>query len=211
MKFLCWSYTKVELPACKKGDTLGHFRDILIHWPKKPLGCCWSQQSLSISGFWMLYDGPASRVEKILALKPLCGKRWSSVFIRWRSKSLFRALVSPRSTVSTSDEKCDKINDWNYQIDMLLPKMSRHCVGTRHVFLANEQQKECWQQKKLRCMILHDHKIIWAKICCCNSCTKLQRSMQHPRFARLHFDSQKDDCFNFVESMWYGRSWPRRA
>ena len=35
---------------------------------------------------------------------------------------------------STSDEKCDKINDWNYQIDMLLPKMSRLYVGARHIF-----------------------------------------------------------------------------
>ena len=99
-KMIQWSFCvdptpKSSSPHAKQGDTLGHFRDILIHWPKKPLGCCWSQQSLSISGFWMLYDGPASRVEKILALKPLCGKRWSSVFIRWRSKSLFRALVSP--------------------------------------------------------------------------------------------------------------------
>ena len=99
-KMIQWSFCvdptpKSSSPHAKQGDTLGHFRDILIHWPKKPLGCCWSQQSLSISGFWMLYDGPASRVEKILALKPLCGKRWSSVFIGWRSKSLFRALVSP--------------------------------------------------------------------------------------------------------------------
>jgi hypothetical protein len=59
---------------------------------------------------------------------------------------------------STSYEKRDKINDWNYQIDMLLPKMSRHYIGLRHDFLTKEQQKVCWQPKKLRCMILHDHK-----------------------------------------------------
>ncbi len=151
----------------------------------------------------MLYDGPASRVEKILALKPLCGKSWSSVYIRWRSKSLFVHW--------SSDGKWDKINDWNYQVDLLLPKMSRNCVGARHVFSTNEQQKVCWQRTKLRCMILHYHTIIWAKICCCNSCTKLQRSMPHPWFPRFHFNSQKDDCFNFIESIWYGRSWPRRA
>ena len=40
-----------------------------------------------------------------------------------------------------------KINDWNYQIDMLLPKMSRHYVDARHVFSTNEQQKDCWQPK----------------------------------------------------------------
>jgi hypothetical protein len=40
-----------------------------------------------------------------------------------------------------------QINDGNYQIDMLLPKMSRHYVGARHVFLTKEQQKVCWQPK----------------------------------------------------------------
>jgi hypothetical protein len=62
---------------------------------------------------------------------------------------------------STSDEKGDKINDWNYQIDILLPKTSRYYVGARNVFSTNEQQKDCWEQKKLTCMmVLHDHKII---------------------------------------------------
>ncbi len=112
---------------------------------------------------------------------------------------------------STSGPKWDKINVWIYQIDMLLPKMSRHYVGTRHFFSRNKQQKDSRQPKKLRCMILHDHKIIWAKICCCNSCTKLQRSMPDPWFPRFHFNSQKDDCFNFVGSMWYGRSWPQES
>jgi hypothetical protein len=54
---------------------------------------------------------------------------------------------------STSDEKWDKIKDWNYQIDMLLSKMSRPYAGARHVFLANEQQKDCWQPKKIE---MHD-------------------------------------------------------
>ncbi len=91
---LQWPTPKSSSLHVKQEDTLGHFRDILLYWPKKPLGCFSLQQSLSFIGFWMRHDGPASRVEKILALKPLCGKRWSSVFIRWRSKSLFRALVS---------------------------------------------------------------------------------------------------------------------
>jgi hypothetical protein len=92
---------------------------------------------------------------------------------------------------------------WSSLISCCFPKCcfpkwadsARHYVGARHVFSTNEQQKDCWQPKKLRCMILHDHKIIWAKICCCNSCTSLQRSMPHPWFPRFHFDSQKDGCF----------------
>jgi hypothetical protein len=92
----------------------------------------------------MLYDGPASRVEKMI----FCIHKME--------------VEKPFSCIgqSTSDEKCDIINDWNYQIDMLLPKMSRHYVGARHVFPTNEQQKYCWQPEKLRFMILHDHKII---------------------------------------------------
>ncbi len=43
-------------------------------------------------------------------------------------------------------------------MDMLLPKMSRHYVGARHLFSTNEKQKVSWQPKKLRCMILHYHK-----------------------------------------------------
>ncbi len=81
---------------------------------------------------------------------------------------------------SISDEKWGKINYWNYQIDMLLPKMSI-CRHQPH-FLTNEQQKVCWQPKKLRCMILHYHKIKWANICCCNSSKKLQRSILHLNF-----------------------------
>ena len=153
----------------------------------------------------MLFDGPASRVEKILALKPLCGKRWSSVFIRWRSKSLFRALVSP-PVMKNETKSMIGIT----KLICCFPKWA-DTIRRQTSFFYKRAQKDCWQPKKLRYMILHDHKITWAKICCCNSCTKLQRSMPHPRFPRFHFDSQKDDCFNFVESMWYGRSWPRRA
>ncbi len=35
--------------------------------------------------------------------------------------------------------------------------------------------------------------------------------MRHPWLPRFHVDPQKDECFNFVESVWCGRSWPRRA
>ena len=206
MKVLCWSYTIVELSACK---TRGHIRT-----------------------FQRYFDSLTQKASRLLLITTITVNQWILDAV-WRasiqgwenigSQAIMRKKMifcihkmeveKPFSCIgqSTSDEKWDKINDWNYQIDMLLPKMSIRYVGARHVFLANEQQKECWKQKKLRCMILHDHKIIWAKICCCNSCTKLQRSMPHPRFPWFHFDSQKDDCFNFVESMWYGRSWPRRA
>ncbi len=86
MNFFCWSYTLVISPHAK---TFEDFRDVLIHWLEKPLGCCLSQQSLLISGFRMLYDGPASRVEKKFALKSSCEKSRSSVFIRWRSNAFF--------------------------------------------------------------------------------------------------------------------------
>ena len=208
MKFLCWSYTKVELSACK---TRGHIRTFQRYF-----------DSLTRKASRLLFI----TVTTITVNQWILDAVWRASIQGWenigaqaimRKKMIFcihkMEVEKPFSCIgqSTSDEKWDKINDWNYQIDMLLPKMSWHNVGARHVFLANEQQKDCWQPKKLRCMILHDHKIIWAKICCCNSCTKLQRRMPHPWFPRFHFDSQKDDCFNFVESMWYGRSWPRRA
>ena len=157
MKFLCWSYTIVKLSSCKtRGVTLGHFRDILIHWPKKPLGCCLSQlQSLFIIGFWMLHDGPASRVEKTLALKPFCGKRWSSVFIRWRSKSLFCALVSPpvmknetKSMIGITKLICcfPKCRRQTRFFDKRAAKLSKSCC--------QQSMIDCWQQEKLRCMIL---------------------------------------------------------
>ncbi len=92
MKFLCWSYTIVELSACK---TRGHFRTFPRYFDSLTQKASRLLLITTITvNQWILdlYDGTASRVEKILALKPLCGKRWSSVFIRWRSKSLFRAL-----------------------------------------------------------------------------------------------------------------------
>jgi hypothetical protein len=38
---------------------------------------------------------------------------------------------------STSDEKWGTINDWIYQIDVLLPKTSRHHVGAKNSFWTN--------------------------------------------------------------------------
>ncbi len=117
MNFLCWFYTIVELSTCK---TRGHIWTFQRYF-----------DSLIPKASW-------------LALKQLCWKSWSSVFIRWRSERLFRAfkLVSPPVM-----KRWGKINDWIYQIDILLPKMSRHYVGARHIFSTNEQQKESWQPK----------------------------------------------------------------
>ncbi len=41
------------------------------------------------------------------------------------------------------------INDWIYQIDMLLPKMSRRYVGARHIYSTNEQQKSLLAAEKI--------------------------------------------------------------
>ena len=66
-------------------------------------------------------------------------------------------------------------------------------------FSTNEQQNVCRQQIKLRCMILHDHWIIWAKILCSNACTKLQQSIWHPHFPQFHFDPQKEDVLILLD------------
>ncbi len=67
-------------------------------------------------------------------------------------------------------------------------------------------------------MILHDHKIIWAKICCCNSCTKLQRNMPHPWFPRFPFILIPKKMIVLISLNRCGMvglrrssSWPRRA
>ena len=173
MNFLCLSYTKVELSACK---TRGHIRT-----------------------FQRYFDSLTRKASRLLFITTITVNQWILDAV-WRdsiqgwenigSQAIMRKKMilcihkmeveKPFSCIgqSTSDEKWDKNNDWNYQIDMLLPKMSRHYVGARHIFSTNEQQKVCWQPKKMRCMILHYHKIIWANICCCDSCTKL-RGAQH--------------------------------
>ncbi len=172
MKFLCWSYTKVELSACK---TREHIRT-----------------------FQRYFDSLTQKASRLLFIITITVNQWILDAVWWasiqgwenigpqaimRKKMIFcihkMEVERPFSCIGqfTSDEKWDKINDWNYQIDMLLPKMSRHYVGARHVFSTNEQQKDCWQPEKLRWMILNDHEIIWANICCCKSCKKLQRSM----------------------------------
>ena len=175
MNISCWSCTIVELSLCR---TRGHIRT-----------------------FQRYFDALTQKASRLLFITTITVNQWILDAV-WRAsiqgwenigaQAIMRKTMilcihkmeveRPFSCIGQSigDEKWDKINDWNYQIDMLLPKMSRHHVGARHVFLANEQQKDCWQPKKLRCMILHDHKIIWSKVSCCNSCTKLQRSMaQH--------------------------------
>jgi hypothetical protein len=70
---------------------------------KKSLGCCLSQQSLLILGFWMLHDRPASRIEKILALRPLCGIQWEQLVFGIQKME----VETPFSCISqsTSDEK----------------------------------------------------------------------------------------------------------
>ncbi len=147
MHFLCWSYTVVELSTCKTRGHIRKFQRYFDSLTQKASRLFFSQQSLSIIGFWMRHDGPSSRVEKILALKPLCGKK---IFCIHKME-----VEKPFSCIgqSTSDEKWDIINDWKYQIDMLLPKMSRYYVGARYSFPTNEQRKVCWQPKKIE---MHD-------------------------------------------------------
>ncbi len=135
-----------------------------MHWAQKPLGCCLSQQLLLILGFWMRHvtrhDGPASRVEKILALNESQAIMWEQLIFFMHKME----VKTPFSCIgqSTRHKKWCLIHDWIYQIDMLLPKTSRHYVGTRLIFSTNELQTVCWQPKNLRCMILLYHKIIWA-------------------------------------------------
>ena len=177
----------------KQRDTLGPFRYIFIHWANEPLSCCLSQQASEscILGFWVLHDGPASSVDKTMELKLLCRKSWCSEFLWWRSKFLFQALVSPpvvKSDVHTMMWHIDNEN----KLICCPPKQEDTMLAPNPFFSTKEQQNVCRQRKKLRCMILHNHEIIWAKIHCCNVCTKLQQSVWHPCSAPFHFDPQKD-------------------
>ena len=72
------------------------------------------------------------------------------------------------------------------------PKLADTMMAQNPFFRKRSGKTFGWQRKKLRCMILHDHEIIWAKIRCCNACTKRQQSVRHPRFPPFHFDLQKD-------------------
>ncbi len=155
----------------------------------------------------MLHDGPASRVEEILALKPLCGKRWSSVFIRWRSKSLFRALVS-RPVMKNEIKSMIVITK-----SICCFPVSRHYVGARHSFSTNEQQKVCRQPKKMRYMILHYHhpwvtlRYIGSSSTHHKSISRSIKQQQHwiPRYAKWNqggnmpyccmFGAQKSACW----------------
>ncbi len=106
-------------------------------------------------------------------------------------KNPFSSIVQ-----STSDEKWYTDNDWIYRINMLpgscLPKRADTTLAPIPFFRLRSSKTFAGERKKLRCMILHDHEIIWAKIRCCNACTKLKQSVRHPCFAPFHFDPQKD-------------------
>ena len=66
----------------------------------------------------MLYDGPASRVEK-MGSQAIMLKKMIFCIHKMEVEKPFSCIGQ-----STSDEKWDKINYWNYQIDMLLPKLA---------------------------------------------------------------------------------------
>ncbi len=139
MKNLCWSYTKVKLFSCK---TRGHVRtfqryfDLLTQKASRPLFITtitvnqWILDAVwrvSIQG-WENIGSQAIMLKKMI----FC-------IHKMKVEKLFVCIGQ-----STSDEKWDKINDW---IDILLPKMSRHYVGARHVFFTNEQQKIAGSRK----------------------------------------------------------------
>ncbi len=138
MNFLFWSYTIVELSICKtRGnirafqryfDSLTQKASLLLfittitvdHWI---LDAVWQA---SIQGWENIGSQAIMRKERFIRIHKL-------------------EVEKPFSCIgqSTSDEKWDIINDWNYQIDMLLPKTSRHrdYIGSRHIFPTTEQQK----------------------------------------------------------------------
>jgi hypothetical protein len=142
---LCWSYTIVELSACK---TRGHTRT-----------------------FHKKYDSLTRTASQLLFITTITVGHWI-LDAAWRasiqgwentgSQAIMRKKMilcvhkmefeKPFSCIgqSTSDEKWDIINDWDYQIDMLLPKLSRHYVG---IFSTNEQQKVLLAAKTIE---MHD-------------------------------------------------------
>ncbi len=98
--FCCFDSTHiVELSACK---TKGHIRTFQRYFDSLTQKASRLLFIRTIIVYpWILCDAgfnddwAAFRVENILAPNPLCGKSWSSVCMRLRSKRLFRALISP--------------------------------------------------------------------------------------------------------------------
>ncbi len=181
MKFVCWSYIKVEFSAFK---TRGHIRtyqsiirDIFIYWPKKPLGCCLSQQSLSISGFLMLYDGPASRVEKILegSRRPQKSTKKSSIRDRFfRYGQLFHfefwrwVFGIPWAKCRPHDGK-KKItrfvtiswvsNDPTCRISLILVNRSYACAWSWQIALSE------WKKTTFKLERQYLHFFLWQRVC----------------------------------------------
>jgi hypothetical protein len=137
--FLGWSYTIVQLSACK---TRGHMKTFQRFWfidPKSLLAVVYHNNYCQSSDFGCCMTGQHPGLRNI-GSQAIMRKKMIFCIHKMEVEKPFLCIGQ-----STSDENWDKINDWNYQIDMLLPKMSRHYVGTRHIFSTNEQQKGCWQ------------------------------------------------------------------
>ncbi len=175
MIYLCRSYTIVELSACKAKGHIGTFQRYFHSSSQRASRLLFI--TTSIVDPWILAAAWWASIQ-----------RWKSNGAQaiMREKLIFSIPVmeveNPLSScdLSTSDGKYHINNDWIYQIHLLLPWTSRHDVGTRPIFLTKKQQKDCWQRKNPRCMILHDHEFIWAKIRCCTACTKLQQGILNP-------------------------------
>jgi hypothetical protein len=109
-----------------------------------------------------MHDGPAYSVEKVLALKPSCENSWSSVFLWCRSKRLFRALVSP--PVWHQRRKMS-FNQWIDLPSWYTASENEQTWCRRQTYIFDEwAAKSLLAAKKLRCMILHYHIIIWERI-----------------------------------------------
>jgi hypothetical protein len=91
---------------------------------------------------------------------------------------------------------------------MLFPNMCRHYVGAKHFFSTNEQQKVCRQPKKIEMQdptqsLNHMSEYLLLQF--------MHKAAEEHDTPLISFRFPKDDCFNFVESIWYGRNWPWRA
>ncbi len=141
---MCWSSTIFELSACKrKGylSTIQRYFDSLSQKASRLLFI-----TTIIVNPWILDAGWRASIKG-------CENIGSqAIMLEQLIFGIHKMEVeTPFSCIglSTSDEKWGIINEWIYQIDMLLPKTCRRLCRRQTHSLTNEQQTVCWQPKKL--------------------------------------------------------------
>jgi hypothetical protein len=143
MNFLCWSYTIVELSACKTRGHISTFQRYFDSLTQKASRLLFITTIIQVIDPWIL---DVACWDSIRGWKTIGSQ---AILLEQLIFRIHKMEVETPVSFTGQSTRCEKwglINDLIYQVDMLLPKMSRRYVCARHIFRRTGSKKYAGSQ-----------------------------------------------------------------